>query len=255
MTLQRWKSPGRFGWPEADDEDLRSRALPGREPFIVPPSAAKSSYYANLVTRELWSQAFSALRETKRIIMIGYSLPIADMTIGGMIGDAAANRDVSFEVINPDPGPVCERLAALGVDRSKVTRTQDGYDCVEQFTRTYVDEQARALVNALRTFPGSLSTRHLAVSWGSQAEQRVASLTDPDPGSEDLVIDPSAGSTLPAFLDLGACLERSPNVKRLVAVAADGRHLPVIDAWFGKVAPGEPDPPNIMLTPSGRPPS
>jgi hypothetical protein len=255
MTLQRWKAPGTFGAPVPDNEDQRRRALPGREPFIVPPSAAKSAFYANLVTRELWSQAFSALRHAKRIVLIGYSLPIGDLTVGGMIGDAAANRDVSFEIINPNPDPVCERLTILGVDRNQITRIQDGYDCVEHFTRRYLDEQARELVDRLRAWPGSLSTRNLEVSWGGQTERRVAHLDNPDPTTNDLLIDPSVGSELAPCLDLGALLARFPDTKRLVTVAADGRHLPIVDTWIGKIQPGETDPPWISLIPSGRPAS
>ena len=254
MTLQRWKNPGPFGAPEPDNEDLRRRSLPGREPFIVPPSAAKSAYYANLVTRELWSQAFSALRDTKRVIMIGYSLPVADLTVSGMIGDAVTDRDVSFEIINPDPDPVCDRLVTLGVNRSQIRDIVDGYDCVEQFARRYLAEQAQDLVDRLRAWPGSLSTRRLAVSKGDHTEQGVAHLGDTDPATGDLLIDPSVGSELPPALDLAALLARFPAAKRLVAIAADGRHLPVVDTWTGKVRPGEADPPWIFLIPSGRPP-
>lgn len=255
VTLQRWKDPGTFGAPVPDDEDQRRRALPGREPFIVPPSAAKSAFYANLVTRELWSQAFSALCHTKRIILIGYSLPVGDLTVGGMIGDAVADRDVSFEIINPDPGPVCDRLVILGVDRNQIAHIQDGYDCVERFTRRYLDEQAQELVDRLRRWPGTLSTAHLEVSWGGETKRLVAHLDDPDPATGDLLIDPSVGSTLPPALDLGALLARFPDVKRLVAAEADGRHLPIVDTWTGKIRPGEADPPWISLIPSGRPAS
>jgi hypothetical protein len=57
--------------------------------------------------------------------MIGYSLPIGDLAVGGMIGDAAGDRDVSFEIINPDPAQyaIGSPSSALTGIRSYVFRT------------------------------------------------------------------------------------------------------------------------------------
>jgi hypothetical protein len=182
-------------------------------------------------------------------------LPVGDLTVGGMIGDPVAGRAVSFEVINPNPDPVCNQFAILGADSSQITHVQKGYDCVEQFTGRYLDEQARELVRRLRGRPGPLSTGSLTVSWvDPRTQRRVAHLGDRDPRTGDLLVDPSAGGpTLPAALDLGTLLAGFPDAERLVAVAADGRHLPIVDTWISKAPPGETVPPWISLIPSGLP--
>src|SRR6266487_1900160 len=46
-TIHRWDLFGSWGQPEPVDEDRLRRELPGRSPFIVPPTVAKSAYYDN----------------------------------------------------------------------------------------------------------------------------------------------------------------------------------------------------------------
>ena len=61
-TLCRAECAGAFGAPNQMTDIERRRILPGREPFIVPPSATKSTYYQNPVVKELWRTAFEGLR-------------------------------------------------------------------------------------------------------------------------------------------------------------------------------------------------
>jgi len=95
-------------------DETRRLVLPGREPFIVPPSATKSGYYRNPLTRELWRTAFEALHAAGRISLVGYSLPPADLVMSGMLASAIRGRDVPIEVVNPCPEGPSERLLGLG---------------------------------------------------------------------------------------------------------------------------------------------
>ncbi|MDA8063349.1 MAG: hypothetical protein M0T80_13130 [Actinomycetota bacterium] len=61
----------------AEDDAERIRALPGRVPFVVPPTATKSAYLTNLVVRELWNRAFEALARADRVVLAGY--PVIDL--------------------------------------------------------------------------------------------------------------------------------------------------------------------------------
>ena len=49
-------------WELRSDEGERRRYLPGRQPFIVPPTALKTAYFSNPVVHEMWQQAAAALR-------------------------------------------------------------------------------------------------------------------------------------------------------------------------------------------------
>jgi len=54
----------------------------------VPPSALKSPYYANPVTRETWARGFDALAAAEIVTLVGYSLPLTDLTTVGMLSEA-----------------------------------------------------------------------------------------------------------------------------------------------------------------------
>jgi hypothetical protein len=77
--------------------------LPGRVPFVVPPSAVKSPYYRNPITREIWLQAAESLRQADRVFVVGYSLPPTDLTFAGMLTDAL--RDL-ISAGDPSPGRI-----------------------------------------------------------------------------------------------------------------------------------------------------
>jgi len=88
VSIARRDLPGIFDAPQPYNEDDRRRELPGRVPFVVPPSAVKSSYYRNPLIREIWQQAAVALRTATRIFLIGYSLPPSDLTFANMLIDS-----------------------------------------------------------------------------------------------------------------------------------------------------------------------
>jgi hypothetical protein len=150
VTLQRWRSPGTFGKPAREDEEERRRALPGRVPFIVPPTATKSSYLTNLVVREIWARARAALAEAQRLIVIGYSVPPEDQVASGMLAEALGRRDVEVVIADPCAGAVKARLWDLGV--TSPAKCFDKQSCVEDFTAWYRDEQAASVVEELRAW-------------------------------------------------------------------------------------------------------
>jgi hypothetical protein len=259
-TLQRWVAPGRFGAPETRDEDERRRVLPGREPFIVPPAAVKSSYFRNLITRELWSRAFEALAMASRVIMIGYSLPPGDLTLTGMIGDAVSGRDVAFEIVNPDPGQVRSRLHLMGVADSEMTEVS-GPECVERFVCRYRDEQAHAVVRYLREWARTRKPEGgtLVVSWINpeighpHMVQPVAAIEGPDDAGNIMLSLPSEATMLaPNLSQLADLIAVLPGARRLVARTARGRHLPIVDLQ-SSTQPGGNGLRWVSLVPAGRP--
>ncbi|MCR6491450.1 hypothetical protein [Cellulomonas sp. P24] len=106
--------PGKFGAPKSADADERHWMAPGREPLLVPPSALKSSYYANPITREVWSRGYEALRAAEVITLIGYSLPQTDLTTVGMLVDALhAGTVKEVRVVDLAPSEIADRLRSL----------------------------------------------------------------------------------------------------------------------------------------------
>jgi hypothetical protein len=119
-TISRWRLQGTWGNPQPVDEELRRQSLPGRSPFIVPPAAAKSAFYDNPISRELWRSAAEALRRADSVALIGYSLPATDLVFSGMISDTIARDNVKVDIVNKDPEGVAERLKTLGVPADNI---------------------------------------------------------------------------------------------------------------------------------------
>ena len=74
-------------------------------PAIIPPTYAKLSHKSWLV--EIWNSAFNALKNAKKIIFIGYSMPESDGFMRSLIHGAMASRnckippEISEYVIDP----------------------------------------------------------------------------------------------------------------------------------------------------------
>jgi hypothetical protein len=105
-----WGQPG----PIVTDVDREHRA-PGKVSVVVPPTAAKSSFFDNSVVQSLWRGAFAALRRADRVFVVGYSLPPTDLLVASMLTDALQVRKAPVFVVNPDP-TVARRLEELNVD-------------------------------------------------------------------------------------------------------------------------------------------
>jgi len=137
-SVNRTELRSAFGHPEPITEEDR-RGIPGWEPFIIPPAAAKSSYYQNPFTRNLWKTAFDALRTAEQVSLIGYSLPPTDLVMGGMLESAIRDRNVPIDLVNLDTEDLRKRLTDWGVEM--ISTTEDP-DCIATFTAAYRDRVA-----------------------------------------------------------------------------------------------------------------
>lgn len=148
-TIVRWRLPG-GAEGSLDDAADRRRTLPGRVPMIVPPAAAKSTYYQAPLITQLWQEAHQAMQQQDaRLHVMGYSLPITDLVTSGMLREAAFARRpdlVPTTVVNPDPGPVVSRLRNLGAAQD----TLHVHESIPAFIDEYEQIVARDLVSELR---------------------------------------------------------------------------------------------------------
>jgi hypothetical protein len=135
-TIARWSLSGGWNRPVIESEDERRHALPGREPFLVPPTATKSAFYANPLSRQLWQDAAAALREADEVVLIGYSIPVTDMVTSGMLGDALGSNASRITIVNPNPDGVRDRLTDLGIEVSRIGSI-DGPDPCSAFVEAF----------------------------------------------------------------------------------------------------------------------
>jgi hypothetical protein len=171
-TIARWEIGAGWGRPVRPSEDDRRQALPGREPFIVPPTAVKSPFYNNPFSRQLWQDASSALRSATEVGVVGYSIPITDMVTSGMLSDSLGGSESSVTVVNPAPDDVVSRLVDLGIDRARITATS-GADCCA----AYVEDLEYDLRAAVR--PGDPHSHlPMAVGYTSTPQLAVTGIVD-----------------------------------------------------------------------------
>lgn len=138
VSINRWPSSASWGRPVNPSNEKRRQELPDRVPFIVPPAAAKSPFYANPVTRELWQQAGAAVHDADEVALVGYSLPMTDLVTAGMLGERLRRTTSKILIVNPDPVGVLKALDALGIDEARI-ETLDGPGNVCDLYTTYLE--------------------------------------------------------------------------------------------------------------------
>lgn len=130
-SIRRWSSGAAWGRPVEASSKLRRQVLFGREPFIVPPAAAKSAFYQNPLTRELWRAAADTIEESDEVALVGYSLPMTDLVASGMLAERLARNDAKVIVVNPDPGPVRAALVELGIEDQRISEVGGADACAQ----------------------------------------------------------------------------------------------------------------------------
>jgi hypothetical protein len=154
-TITRW--PLRRTWGQAvDDQSALAAATAGRVGFIVPPASAKSGFYANPLTRELWQRAARALRASAEVDLVGYSLPITDQVAGGMLADAVSPADHIVNIVNLDPDVPRYNLERLSIPAAPGAKDIHGYvDEMERLSAKAAMTKLRALAPELEIAIGS----------------------------------------------------------------------------------------------------
>ncbi|MDA8310023.1 MAG: SIR2 family protein [Actinomycetota bacterium] len=219
--------------------DEQRRTLPGREPFIVPPLAAKSPYYRNPLTRQLWRDAFEAMRTADRISFVGYSLPRADLVMAGMIDTSLRGRETDIDVVDLDPDVIAERVFSLGGPEKDSDRLAcfSGESAVEKFAGALCDETARDVPPSMTRLTGVVdqTRREMAVvTWslgGSPVQHRVVAVGRDSDGTLRLTTDPwvnygaQPSEQEPTTLDI---LRHAGGAERIVARTPQGQESVIV---------------------------
>lgn len=105
-----------LGDPARVGSNLAQRGVSDLVPMIVPPIATKSLYYTHTMIRRQWQAAADAIRKASELVIIGYSLPVTDLSVVDLltanlpdyvpievvdVNDALAD-DISQRIPDPD---------------------------------------------------------------------------------------------------------------------------------------------------------
>ena len=208
LSVARRLLPGTFEASEPYTEEDRRRQLPARVPFVVPPSATKSSYYQNRLVRELWIQAGEALTAASHVSLIGYSLPITDLTVSSMLNTTLGGSKVPVHVVDVTPDDIVGRLRALDIE----SFAEIGSDtAAEDHVTQYCEAISRELIADLQRTPAKFSEAPVLVVWGHEEYSVVVSsdatngalrLTVEDPALFDRAVQSRSGTALPTLAQL-----------------------------------------------------
>ncbi len=238
-TLVREAIASTFEHPVQLTDKKEHRTLAGREPFIIPPLAAKSPYYRNPLTRQLWRDAFEAMRTADRISFVGYSLPRADLVMAGMIDTSLRGRETDIDVVDLDPDVIAERLFSLGGPEKDSDRLAcfSGESAVEKFAGALCDETARDVPPSMTRLTGvaDQTRREMAVvTWslgGSPVQHRVVAVGRDSDGTLRLTTDPwvnygaQPSEQEPTTLDI---LRHAGGAERIVARTPQGQESVIV---------------------------
>lgn len=93
------------------------------EPMIVPPAAVKNPYYGNRMIRALWRRAAEAISDADELVLMGFSLPPTDLTVGSLLATTL---------------PLGSHVTPVDTNRAIVDRLQDAF-ATWKYPRTISD--------------------------------------------------------------------------------------------------------------------
>ncbi len=140
-TITRQTLSGSWGDP------VQAPPVAGMVRLVVPPLAAKSDYYDLSVVRELWQSAREALMSASRIVFLGYSAPMTDLAIVGLLGNYVLPT-VPVIVVDMAPEPVIKRLQDMGLTSA---RSAPGVRSIPEFAHAYEQEVSHTVAPDLVT--------------------------------------------------------------------------------------------------------
>lgn len=157
-------------WTELGHSAEVFRAMPGREPFLVPPTSSKSAFFTSPVLSEIWRQARESIWSATSLDIVGYSLPLTDLTAAGMMTSALHGRTLPICVVNPFPLPVQDAVRSL-TDIEATTCSS-----VEEYAESLVHKASTAVVDQILESAAEAGDTRLVVGWNRELLARVRTL-------------------------------------------------------------------------------
>lgn len=110
--------------PRYDEDDVADKV-----PFIVPPAAVKSPYYANQILSGQWRTAAKALETADEVVIMGFGMPPTDLLVSSMLATLVTPTHTVVPVTPDDklPDRLRELLEPRGPVGASVSQVVDRY--------------------------------------------------------------------------------------------------------------------------------
>ncbi len=263
-TIGRWSPP--YGESSFGDtaKAERGRLLPGRVPFIVPPTSTKAGFYDNPLTSEIWTRAYEAIRQADRLYFVGYSFPLTDVSVCGMIADSLKGRDdlPELHLVDLAPELVRDRLRAIGIGSVRGDLGEDSRD-VSDFVAKYVADASNHVLEHMRSWSLGPIPMVVRVIWGTEHGQYAMGSVhkiDVERDSRTIVVQadgPTNPRPSPQRMNLDHLTGLLDSGDRMV-LDVEGRSFVIVDCRVTPQRGGADGIPNLWLIdlmPAGKPPS
>lgn len=125
---------GEWGADESNEQRSIAAVL-DKVPLIVPPTTEKITYFQHETLRSIWSLAGSALGNGTRLVCIGYSLPLTDLSMQFFLKDNSPADKIPLLIVNPDQKLGKHYQCLLGASY-EIDQLFNGDGAVERFVES-----------------------------------------------------------------------------------------------------------------------
>jgi hypothetical protein len=133
--------PGRDDDNGRREHEQRLKAVADKYPFLVPPIYDKSPLLTHETIRALWFEAGEALKLSRRVVCMGYSLPESDLTMQHFLRTTCRD-DACIAVVNQSDQAIGNFERLFRGTHVRVEPCANGKNCIADF----VEDRKRGLL-------------------------------------------------------------------------------------------------------------
>jgi hypothetical protein len=131
--------PGAWNAKPTETDALCLAAVADKYPFIMPPVYDKAPLLTHETIRSIWFKGGEALKETKRVVFMGYRLPPTDRTMQHFLRSSLVDTGAAIEIVNQDSATITHYRELLSIDPSRISQSLSGPNCIPEFVASLKD--------------------------------------------------------------------------------------------------------------------
>jgi hypothetical protein len=112
----------------------------------------------------MWRQAAKRLGDARRVVFMGYSMPLTDVTFTNMLRDSIVNSDSEVVIADYSPTPVRDRLTALGSAPERIGAAPAGPGAIQSAIGAWTAALSKAVL--LQLPHDLLPQTRMVLAWG-----------------------------------------------------------------------------------------
>ena len=127
-----------WGLNQSDSESQSLLYAEDKDILIIPPVLEKTTFFNNETVRALWQNASLALDQAIRVFVIGYSLPISDLSMRFFLKKSLPSEEARWYIVDKEAS-VADRYRELLGAKQTIECVFAGEEAVQEFADEYVN--------------------------------------------------------------------------------------------------------------------